>query len=466
MLFAIAHGGGAFEILFFDRLFFAQLDLFDLSFDLLELGRASHRANARTRTRFVHEVDGFVRQKPIGDVAVGKLHRRVKRHIGDLSFVMLFVLRTKALQDQNGFLNGRRFNLHGLEASFERSVLLDVFAIFVERRRANALHLTAAQGRLNDIRGVHRAFGRTGADDGVQLIDKQNDVLGAANLVHHGFDALLELATVFCAGDHQRKIKRDDAFLAKQFGNVAFGNFLRKTFDDCSLADTGFAQQHRIVLGAAAKDLNDPLDLVLAADHRVHFAFASDLSEVAAESFQRRSLHFALTFGGGFLGRLFGRLLFLRREIRVQFFQNLLARLLDIDIQVLEHARGDPIAFAQQAQKNVFGADVRVIQRASFLRGERENFFNARRVRNVADDALVGAGADLFLDFKADGFKVQPHLLKDVHRDALAELDQAKEKVFGADEVVVEPVGLLARQSQHLLRPRRKIVHGVIAHNA
>src|SRR5438094_4045332 len=37
--------------------------------------------------------------------------------------------------------------------------------------------------------------------------------------------------------------------------------------------------------------------------------------------------------------------------------------------------------------------------------------------------------------------------------------------MFGADEIVVEPVGFLARQRENLLRSRREIVHGFIAHN-
>jgi hypothetical protein len=36
--------------------------------------------------------------------------------------------------------------------------------------------------------------------------------------------------------------------------------------------------------------------------------------------------------------------------------------------------------------------------------------------------------------------------------------------VLGADEVVVEAVGFLARQGQDLLRARRKIVHRFVTH--
>ena len=98
-----------------------------------------------------------------------------------------------------------------------------------------------------------------------------------------------------------------------------------------------------------------------------------------------------------------------RGKIRVQFLQDLLARLLDVHVEILQNPRGHAVAFAQQAEQNVFGADVSVIERLGFLGRERENLFHARRVGNVADHFLVGPGADLFLDFHADGFQVKAH---------------------------------------------------------
>jgi hypothetical protein len=98
--------------------------------------------------------------------------------VGELGLVVLLVLRANALEDEDGVVDGRRLDLHRLEATFERGVLLDVLAVFVERGRADALHLAAGERGLEDVRGVHRALGRTGADDGVQLVDEEDDVLG------------------------------------------------------------------------------------------------------------------------------------------------------------------------------------------------------------------------------------------------------------------------------------------------
>ena len=87
----------------------------------------------------------------------------------------------------------------------------------------------------------------------------------------------------------KRQVERDDAPVAQQFRHVARGDFLRQTFDNGRLADAGLAQQHRIVLRAAAQDLDDPLDFVLAADDRVHLAFAGDLGQIAAKGLQARA---------------------------------------------------------------------------------------------------------------------------------------------------------------------------------
>ena len=112
----------------------------------------------------------------------------------------------------------------------------------------------------------------------------------------------------------------------------------------------------------------------------------------------------------------------------------------------------------------MFGADVSVIERLGFLGGEGEDFLHAGRVGNVADHLLVGAGADEILDFHADGFEVEAQFLEHIDGDALAQFDQAEQKMLGADKVMVKAVGFLARQREHLLRPRREVTHRFFAH--
>jgi hypothetical protein len=56
------------------------------------------------------------------------------------------------------------------------------------------------------------------------------------------------------------------------------------------LADARLADEQRVVLAPAAQDLDDALDLVLAADQRIDLAVAGELVEVLRELVERRAL--------------------------------------------------------------------------------------------------------------------------------------------------------------------------------
>ena len=64
---------------------------------------------------------------------------------------------------------------HRLEAPFERRILFDVLAVFIQRGRADGAQFPARELRLHDVGRVRRAFRRAGADQRVQLVDEQND---------------------------------------------------------------------------------------------------------------------------------------------------------------------------------------------------------------------------------------------------------------------------------------------------
>ncbi len=82
--------------------------------------------------------------------------------------------------------------------------------------------------------------------------------------------------------------------IAQQFGDVAVDDELGQALDDGGLADAGLAEQHGVVLGAAAEDLNDAFDFVGPADDRIELALAGQFGEVAAEAVEGRGLGLAL----------------------------------------------------------------------------------------------------------------------------------------------------------------------------
>ncbi len=243
--------------------------------DLLGLGFDLHPDSARG---LVHQVDRLVGQEAVGDVAVAERRRGDDRRIGDAHAVVKLVFLLEPAQDRDGVGHRRLADEHRLEAPLQRRVLLDMLAIFVERGRADAVQLAARERRLEQVRRVHRAFGLSGADQRVHLVDEQDDVAcGLAHLVEHALQPLLELAAIFRAGDQRADVEREQAFVLDPVGHVAVGDPQREALGDRGLADAGLADQHRIVLGPAGEHLDGAADFLVAADDRVELALARRL---------------------------------------------------------------------------------------------------------------------------------------------------------------------------------------------
>jgi hypothetical protein len=141
-----------------------DLELDDAAVDLVERLGLGIDLHAQPRRGLVDEVDRLVRQEAVGDVAVGEGRRRDQRRIGDPDAVVQLVLLLDAAEDRDGVLDGRLADEDRLEAAGQRGVLLDVLAILVERGGADAMQLAAGQGRLEEVRRIHRAVGLAGAD--------------------------------------------------------------------------------------------------------------------------------------------------------------------------------------------------------------------------------------------------------------------------------------------------------------
>src|SRR3954447_13331482 len=201
---------------------------------------------------------------------------------------MLLVALLEPAQDRDGVLRRGLVHQYGLEAALERGVLLDVLAVLVERGGAYGTQLAAREHRLEHVASVHRALGRSGADDRVELVDEDDHLAGGLlDLLEDGLEALLELAAVLRSGDHAAEVERDQATALQRLRHVTRNDALGKALDDRRLAYAGLADQDRVVLRAPAQDLDRPPDLLVAADHRVEPAVAGVLGQVLAKALER-----------------------------------------------------------------------------------------------------------------------------------------------------------------------------------
>ena len=265
-----------------------DLQAHDLAVDGVELLGLRIDLHAQARGGLVDEVDRLVGQEAVGDVAVRQGRGGDERGVHDAHAVVLLVLLLQPAQDRHRVLDGGLVDEDRLEAPRQRRVLLDVLAVLVEGRRADAVQFAAGERRLQEVRRVHGAVGLAGADEGVHLVDEQDDAaFRRRDFLQHRLQALLELAAVFGAGDERAHVEGEELLVLEALRHVAVDDAQREALDDRRLADAGLADQDRVVLRAPRQNLDGAADLLVAADHRVELAVARRLGEVAGIFLQR-----------------------------------------------------------------------------------------------------------------------------------------------------------------------------------
>jgi len=332
-------------------------------------------------------------------------------------------------------------HLDGLEAALERGVLLHVLAVLLQGGRPDGLQLPASQHRLEDARGVDRTLGCTRTDQGVDLVDEQDDVAARADLLEHLLQALLEVTAVPGPGDKGTEVEGVQLLVLEGLRHVAPDDVLGEALDDGGLADAGLADQDGVVLGAAGQHLHDPLDLLLAPDDGVELALAGGLGEVAAELVEHgRTGRLALgrTAGGDRLLALVAR----------QQLDDLLAHPVQVGAQLAQHLGRDALALADQAEQDVLGADVVVAELQRLAQGQLEHLLGARGERDVPGGSLLALADDL-LDLRPHRIKGDAERLESLGRDTLTLVDESEQDVLGPDVVVVEHPRLFLGEDDH-----------------
>ncbi len=127
----------------------------------------------------------------------------------------------------------------------------------------------------------------------MEFVDEEDDLaLARCDLFEEGFEAFLELTAEFRSGHHAAEVHADEAFAFERVRHVTSNNAARETFGDGGLAHTRLADEHGVVLCAAAEHLHDAADFLIATDDRIDLAGFRTGGEIGAVFLQR--LVFAL----------------------------------------------------------------------------------------------------------------------------------------------------------------------------
>ena len=85
-----------------------------------------------------------------------------------------------------------------------------------------AAQASAGEGGLQHVAGIHCAFGRAGADQGMEFVDEEDDLaIGVFDLLEQGFEPVFKLTAAVCSRDHAGKVEGDDALVFEDLGDIA-----------------------------------------------------------------------------------------------------------------------------------------------------------------------------------------------------------------------------------------------------
>ena len=122
---------------------------------------------------FVDDIDGGVRQLPLGEIPRRQFHRGAQRRAGVFDLVVGLKMRTQTAQNVDRFVDARLGDIDFLETPGQRPVFLKHAAVFAVGGGADAFDFAGGQHRLQQVGRIQGAAGhRAGADDGVNFVDE------------------------------------------------------------------------------------------------------------------------------------------------------------------------------------------------------------------------------------------------------------------------------------------------------
>ena len=232
---------------------------------------------------FVHQVNGFVWQEALGDVTLRELYGSNDGVVLDTHLVVVLVTFLQTTQDADAGKCVGLIDHDGLESAFQRLVLLEVFLVLVERSGTDASHLTAGQSRLQDVCSIHCAFALTCTNEGVYLVDEEDDAaLTLGHFLDDALQSLLKLALVHSTGHERAHVEAVELFVLQVLGHISTQDSVGKSLDYSSLTSTWFTYQDRVIFCPSRENLQHTTYLVVSSDDGVELPCPSLVHEIAS----------------------------------------------------------------------------------------------------------------------------------------------------------------------------------------
>ena len=174
----------------------------------------------------IEDVNCLVWQETVLDVAARKRNSSLDSSLGVVDVVVLLVAVLKTVDDRNGVVVVWLADVDWLETPLKCSVLLDMFTVLFCRSCADDLDFSTRQRRLKDRRSIDGALCGAGANDGVNLVNEEDVILGFLQLSNNLLHAVLKLTAILGTSYQTCQVERPDLLSAQNVRDVARSNEL------------------------------------------------------------------------------------------------------------------------------------------------------------------------------------------------------------------------------------------------
>ena len=183
------------------------------------------------------------------------------------------VLVPQAQQNLHGSLTAGFLHRYRLEPPLQRRVLLNIPPVFIPCRRADDTDFRAAESGFQNIGGIHRPLCAARAHNGMEFVNKEDDVAHAPDFRQRVFYPLLKLAPVFCPRQHGGQVDGQNIFPQQLLRHVPCHNLLGQALGYGGLAHPRLPDENRVIFGPAGENTDGPSDLSFPSNYRVQPSF-------------------------------------------------------------------------------------------------------------------------------------------------------------------------------------------------
>ena len=238
----------------------------------------------------IQKIDGLIRQIAVRDITLRQQNNAAQKRIRNCDPVELLVVMLDSLQHLYRFRHRRFIDGHRLEAALQGGVLFDIFAVLVECGGTDDLDLSAGKRRLEDICGIHASLRFAGSDNVMDLVDHKNGVSDLADLIQQTENTGLKLSSELRSGNKRRHVQEIDLLILQLIRYISCNDAESKCFCNCRFSDARFANQARVVLLAATKDLDHAHQFTLASNDAVQLSISCILCQISAVNWKEFKL--------------------------------------------------------------------------------------------------------------------------------------------------------------------------------